>query len=90
MSPCLQFFIHPLGFHPRQGTGPVHPLTEKSHVPELQILSPRLSEPGIDRTLCITYEDDCPSVWRPLHPSQAHLPDDQVALFPASSTTTSP
>ena len=37
---------------------------------------------SIDRTLCITYEDDCPSVWRPLHPSQAHLPDDQVALFP--------
>lgn len=36
----------------------------------------------IDRTLCITYEDDCPPVWRPLHPSQAHLPDDQVALFP--------
>ena len=37
---------------------------------------------SIDRTLCITYEDDCPPVWRPLHPSQAHLPDDQVALFP--------
>jgi hypothetical protein len=36
----------------------------------------------IDRTLCITYEDDSPPVWRPLHPSQAHLPDDQVALFP--------
>lgn len=36
----------------------------------------------IDRSLCITYEDDCPLVWRPLHPSQAHLPDDQVARFP--------
>ena len=36
----------------------------------------------IDRSLCITYEDDCPPVWRPLHPSQAHLPDDRVALFP--------
>lgn len=36
----------------------------------------------IDRTLCITYEDDCPPVWRPLHPSQAHLPNDQIALFP--------
>ena len=36
----------------------------------------------IDRSLCITYEDDCPPVWRPLHPSQAHLTDDQVALFP--------
>jgi len=37
---------------------------------------------SIDRSVCITYEDDCPPVWRPLHPSQAHLPDDQVALFP--------
>src|SRR3546814_16921457 len=36
----------------------------------------------IIRTLLITYEDDCPPVWRPLHASQAHLPDDQVALFP--------
>jgi len=36
----------------------------------------------IERTLCITYEDDCPPAWRPLHPSQAHLPDDQAALFP--------
>ncbi len=36
----------------------------------------------IDRSLCITYEDDSPPVWRPLHPSQAHLTDDQVARFP--------
>ncbi|KQB59107.1 MULTISPECIES: hypothetical protein [Betaproteobacteria] len=36
----------------------------------------------IDRSLYITYEDDCPPVWRLLHPSQAHLPDEQVALFP--------
>ena len=36
----------------------------------------------IDRSLCITYEDDCPPVWRPLHPSQTPLTDDQVALFP--------
>jgi hypothetical protein len=36
----------------------------------------------IERSLCITHEDDCPSIWRPLHPSQAHLTDDQVALFP--------
>jgi hypothetical protein len=36
----------------------------------------------IERSLCITYEDDCPPVWRPLHPSQAHLTDGQVALFP--------
>ncbi|MGB3288562.1 MAG: ABC transporter substrate-binding protein [Burkholderiaceae bacterium] len=34
------------------------------------------------RTLLITYEDDCPPVWRPLHASQTHLIDDQVALFP--------
>ena len=33
----------------------------------------------IDRSLCITYEDDCPPVWRPLHPSQVHLPDEQIA-----------
>ncbi|KLN58403.1 hypothetical protein [Variovorax paradoxus] len=36
----------------------------------------------IVRTLLITCEDDSPPVWRPLHPSQAHLPDDQVAQFP--------
>jgi hypothetical protein len=34
------------------------------------------------RTLLITYEDDCPPVWRPLHASQAHLTDDQVERFP--------
>lgn len=36
----------------------------------------------ISRSLFITYEDDCPPVWRPLHPSQAHLPDDEIARFP--------
>lgn len=36
----------------------------------------------IIRTLLITYEEDCPPVWRPLHASQAHLPVDQIALFP--------
>lgn len=36
----------------------------------------------VGRVLCITYEDDCPPVWRPLHSTQAHLPDDQVTLFP--------
>lgn len=36
----------------------------------------------IVRTLCITYEDDVPPVWRPLHPSQAHLSDDDIAQFP--------
>ncbi|EDV5274825.1 ABC transporter substrate-binding protein [Salmonella enterica subsp. enterica serovar Mbandaka] len=34
------------------------------------------------RTLLITCEDDSPPVWRPLHASQASLPDDQVARFP--------
>lgn len=34
------------------------------------------------RTLLITWEDDCPPVWRPLHSSQAHLSDEEVALFP--------
>ncbi|MBP0714240.1 ABC transporter substrate-binding protein [Burkholderia sola] len=33
------------------------------------------------RTLLITTEDDCPPVWRPLHASQAHLPDDAVERF---------
>ncbi|MCK9987926.1 MAG: hypothetical protein AzoDbin1_04398 [Azoarcus sp.] len=37
---------------------------------------------SIDRSLCITCEDDGPPVWRPLHPSQAHLTDDQVARSP--------
>jgi hypothetical protein len=34
------------------------------------------------RTLCITHENDSPPVWRPLHPSQAHLTDDQIDQFP--------
>ncbi|MFN9525585.1 MAG: ABC transporter substrate-binding protein [Pseudomonadaceae bacterium] len=33
----------------------------------------------IVRTLLITCEDGNPPVWRPLHPSQAHLADDQVS-----------
>ena len=41
-----------------------------------------LSEPAHRPLLCITFEDDCPPVWRSLHPSQAHLTDDRVALFP--------
>jgi len=41
----------------------------------------------IVRTLLITCEDDCPPVWRPLHPSQAHLPDGQVAQFPCAVST---
>ncbi|HCF0987695.1 TPA: ABC transporter substrate-binding protein [Pseudomonas aeruginosa] len=38
--------------------------------------------PRIVRTLLITYADDCPPIWRPLHASQMHLPDDQVERFP--------
>lgn len=36
----------------------------------------------IVRTLLITCEDENPPVWRPLHSSQAHLADDQVARRP--------
>jgi len=36
----------------------------------------------IVRTLLITCGDDNPPVWRPLHPSQAHLPNDAVEEFP--------
>ncbi|HFJ0421581.1 TPA: ABC transporter substrate-binding protein [Pseudomonas aeruginosa] len=36
----------------------------------------------IVRTLLITCEDENPPVWRPLHPCQAHLADDQVARCP--------
>ncbi|NKA72578.1 ABC transporter substrate-binding protein [Ralstonia solanacearum] len=36
----------------------------------------------IQRTLCIGQEDDCPPIWRSLHASQAHLSDEQIALFP--------
>ena len=36
----------------------------------------------IERQLLITYENDCPPCFRPLHQSQAHLPDHEVQLFP--------
>ncbi|PYY68468.1 ABC transporter substrate-binding protein [Pseudomonas jessenii] len=36
----------------------------------------------IERQLLITYEDDCPPCFRPIHDSQAHLRDDEVQLFP--------
>ncbi|SDS16963.1 hypothetical protein SAMN05216198_1343 [Halopseudomonas litoralis] len=36
----------------------------------------------IARQLLITHEDDCPPVWRSVHPIQAHLPEDQVNQFP--------
>lgn len=37
---------------------------------------------SVRRLLAITYEDDCPPTYLPLHPSQTHLRDDQVQLFP--------
>ncbi|ASV34873.1 DUF5983 family protein [Pseudomonas reactans] len=36
----------------------------------------------IERLLLITYEDDCPPCCRPVHDAQAHLPDDELQLFP--------
>ncbi|VVQ25696.1 ABC transporter substrate-binding protein [Pseudomonas fluorescens] len=36
----------------------------------------------IERLLLITYEDDCLPCFRPLHDSQAHLPDHALQLFP--------
>ncbi|WP_413790931.1 MULTISPECIES: ABC transporter substrate-binding protein [unclassified Pseudomonas] len=36
----------------------------------------------IERLLLITYEDDCPPCFRPVHDSQAHLPDHELQLFP--------
>ena len=36
--------------------------------------------PRIIRTLLLTYADDCPPVWRTLHSSQAHLPDDEITM----------
>ena len=38
----------------------------------------------IERLLLITYEDDCPPCVRPLHHSQAHLPDEELQLFPCA------
>lgn len=36
----------------------------------------------IERLLLITYEEDCPPCCRPVHDAQAHLPDDELQLFP--------
>ena len=36
----------------------------------------------IERLLLITYEADCPPCFRPVHDSQAHLPDHELQLFP--------
>ena len=32
----------------------------------------------IVRTLCISYEDGSPHVWRIIHPSQKHLSDEEM------------
>jgi hypothetical protein len=37
---------------------------------------------SVRRLLAITYEDDCPPTYLLLHPSQAHLRDEQVQRFP--------
>ncbi|GAB5337066.1 DUF5983 family protein [Pseudomonas fluorescens] len=36
----------------------------------------------IERLLLITYENDCPPCFRPVHDAQTHLPDDELQLFP--------
>lgn len=36
----------------------------------------------IERLLLITYENDCPPCVRPVHDSQAHVPDHALQLFP--------
>jgi len=35
----------------------------------------------IERLLLITYDDDCPPCFRPVHDAQAHLPDHELQLF---------
>ena len=37
---------------------------------------------SVRRLLAITYADECPSAYLPLHSSQAHMRDDQVRLYP--------
>ena len=36
---------------------------------------------SIERVLLITYANDCPTCFRSVHDSQAHLPDDALELF---------
>lgn len=36
----------------------------------------------IARLLLITYENDCPPCFRAVHDTQAHLPDEELQLFP--------
>ncbi|MCU7371082.1 ABC transporter substrate-binding protein [Paucibacter sp. O1-1] len=37
---------------------------------------------SVERLLAISYDDDCPLTYLPLHPSQSHLPDSQVVRYP--------
>jgi len=37
---------------------------------------------SVERLLAISYDDDCPLTYLPLHPSQSHLPDSQVIRYP--------
>ena len=43
----------------------------------------------IVRTLCISYEDGSPHVWRNIHPSQHHLSDEALVSSPSSSPAAS-
>ena len=37
---------------------------------------------SVERLLAISYDDDCPLTYLPLHASQSHLPDSQVMRYP--------
>lgn len=41
----------------------------------------------IVRSLCISYDDGSPLVWRPLHPCQVHLSDDDLLSSPCLITS---
>src|SRR3546814_16392755 len=71
-------FIHSLGLNPRQGIASAilcwrNPMShsKKPFVRGYDGLS-------VQRLLAISYADDCPLSYLPLHVSQSHLPDSQV------------
>lgn len=37
---------------------------------------------SVERLIAISYDDDCPLTYQPLHASQSHLPDSQVVRYP--------
>jgi hypothetical protein len=49
---------------------------------DLKSICSRLQQLHIERLLLITYGDDRSHCFRPVHDSQAHLPDDALQLFP--------